>query len=184
MLANIHATCIMIGGAGLPFGTSPECGVLLLGESGSGKSDLALRLIERGAHLVSDDRTELFLHDGLLHAQPPLNIRGLLEVRGVGVLSIGHRAPAKLALAVVLRRDDPPPRLPEPEWYQPPQVLASSCKMRIPLLRLDPFAHAATAKLIAAAGAYTLSRLRDGRTPEHPPAELVVTSVPCFRKTG
>ena len=59
MTANIHATCIRIARAGKVFGAPASAGVLILGESGAGKSDLALRLIGRGAELVADDRTEL-----------------------------------------------------------------------------------------------------------------------------
>ena len=63
--ANIHASCIAIGAAG----------VLLIGPSGAGKSDLALRLIDDGARLVADDRTILFIAGGALWAKPPASIR-------------------------------------------------------------------------------------------------------------
>ncbi len=66
---NIHATCVMLANAQPQQFGMFYSGILLLGESGSGKSDLALRLIEDGALLVSDDRTELFVEDGKLKAR-------------------------------------------------------------------------------------------------------------------
>ena len=70
---NIHATCVRLGRAGAAFGAPPDAGVLLLGKSGAGKSDLALRLIALGATLVADDRTELYLWQRKLYARPPAN---------------------------------------------------------------------------------------------------------------
>ncbi|HEY9080576.1 HPr kinase/phosphatase C-terminal domain-containing protein [Magnetovibrio sp.] len=78
-MERIHATCVVIKGHG----------VLLRGESGSGKSDLALRLIDEGAGLVADDYTELSTQDGELFATVPQAIQGLLEVRGVGIVHLG-----------------------------------------------------------------------------------------------
>ena len=57
----LHASSVMIEGRVL----------LLAGQSGRGKSDLALRLIDRGAQLVSDDYTELVARNGILYASPP-----------------------------------------------------------------------------------------------------------------
>src|SRR5258706_5198328 len=67
---NVHATCVRIDSAGAHFGAPPQCGILLLGKSGSGKSDIALRLIDAGAELVADDRVELYLYRNRLHARP------------------------------------------------------------------------------------------------------------------
>lgn len=72
----IHATFVAIGGRG----------VLLSGASGGGKSDLALRLIDRGAALVSDDYTMLAREGGRLLGSPPSRIAGKLEVRGIGIV--------------------------------------------------------------------------------------------------
>ena len=83
--ANIHASCVAIGGRG----------VLLLGKSGVGKSDLALRLIAEGARLVADDRTILFAIRGALHAKAPETIKGLLEIRGVGIVAFPARPAVK-----------------------------------------------------------------------------------------
>jgi len=75
---QIHATCVAL----------PEGGVLLRGESGAGKSDLALRLIDGGARLVADDRTELMRDGNRLIARAPTTIVGLIEARGVGILRL------------------------------------------------------------------------------------------------
>ena len=98
---TIHASCVMIDGAA----------VLLHGSSGSGKSDLALRLIDRGAALVSDDYTLLQRVDDRLVASPPANIAGMIEVRGLGVIDMPYIAGPDVRLLVAL--DEPAPRLPE-----------------------------------------------------------------------
>jgi serine kinase of HPr protein (carbohydrate metabolism regulator) len=84
-------------------------GVVLLGPPGSGKSDLALRLIDRGAVLIADDRVHVAA-DGTLH--PPETLAGLIEVRGVGIISLPHTTGVVPVLAVDLAT--PPQRLPEP----------------------------------------------------------------------
>src|SRR5579863_3848988 len=99
---NIHASCVVLRRAGDAFGAPGDCGVLLLGESGAGKSDLALRLIAEGAQLVADDRVELFARDGVLWAQPPKSLAGLIEVRGVGILSLSFEPEARIGLVVQL----------------------------------------------------------------------------------
>lgn len=83
-------------------------GVLLLGPPGSGKSDLALRLIDRGAVLIADDRVHVAA-DGKLY--PPPSLAGLIEVRGVGIVSKPHVAGIAARLAVDLAAE--PQRLPE-----------------------------------------------------------------------
>jgi HPr kinase/phosphorylase len=83
--------------------------VLLLGPSGSGKSDLVLRLLARGFDLVADDRVDVV--DGI--ASAPVQLVGLLEVRGLGVVCLPHLPSAPLALVVSLD-GPPPPRLPLP----------------------------------------------------------------------
>jgi len=99
---NIHACCVAIGGRG----------VLLRGPSGAGKSDLALRLIDRGAVLVSDDYTALSAVDGRLLASPPATIRGMIEIRGVGIVELPFAQNVPVCLVADLT--DAPPRLPEP----------------------------------------------------------------------
>lgn len=97
----IHATCIAIGGRG----------VLLLGPSGSGKSDLALRLIDRGATLVSDDYTALCLADGRLVASPPTTIAGMIEIRHIGIVHLPYVTNVPVALVIGL--EDRPERMPD-----------------------------------------------------------------------
>lgn len=90
-----------------------DWGVVLRGKSGSGKSDLALRLIDRGAVLVADDQIQLVLSGGLVHASAPAAIAGLLEVRGVGVVPMPARARVPLALIVNLVPLEEVARLPD-----------------------------------------------------------------------
>ncbi|HEX7851690.1 MAG TPA: aldolase [Sphingomonas sp.] len=84
--------------------------VLIEGESGAGKSDLALRLIDRGASLISDDYTLLQRAGRELIASPPDTIAGQIEVRGLGVLPIPHVE--KIPVALLVRLTDAPERLP------------------------------------------------------------------------
>ncbi len=79
--------------------------VLISGRSGSGKSDLALRLIDRGAALVSDDYTIVRRVGRRLLATAPPNISGKMEVRGLGILEFAAVAEAPVALVVDLGRD-------------------------------------------------------------------------------
>jgi serine kinase of HPr protein (carbohydrate metabolism regulator) len=98
--ALVHATAVAIDGHG----------ILLLGASGSGKSDLAMRLIDRGATLVSDDYCDIAEIEGapLIQAKP--SIAGRIELRGVGIIPLDHLPQAPLALALQL--DRLPKRLP------------------------------------------------------------------------
>ncbi|HTG37702.1 aldolase [Sphingomonas sp.] len=88
-----HASCVAIRGHA----------VLIEGPSGAGKSDLALRLIDRGAMLVSDDQTLLRRRDGdTLRASAPATIRGLIEVRGLGILDMAHADDVPVAMIVTI----------------------------------------------------------------------------------
>jgi HPr kinase/phosphorylase len=142
----------VLRGASDAFGAPGDCGVLLLGESGAGKSDLALRLISRGAQLVADDRVELFARDDALWAHPPKTLAGLIEVRGVGVLSLPFDAEARIGLVVQLVPREKMPRMPDLERYEVPPHLAVTTNP--PLIRLAPFDHSAAAKIAAAAAAF------------------------------
>jgi serine kinase of HPr protein (carbohydrate metabolism regulator) len=85
--------------------------VAVIGPTATGKSDLALRLIDRGARLVADDRTLVVRTPAGLVARPPHNIEGKMEVRGIGIATLPHDAEAPVAL--IVRLDPDPPRLPE-----------------------------------------------------------------------
>ena len=94
-IETLHATSVAIGGRA----------VLLCGPSGMGKSDLALRLIDRGAILISDDYTILKWVDGRLEATAPPTITGKMEVRGLGVVDMPCIDYARVALIVDLSSD-------------------------------------------------------------------------------
>ena len=89
---NVHASCIAIDGQG----------VLLWGESGVGKSDLALRMIEKGAILVADDYPVLEEKDGILYASCPESIQGKLEIRGLGIFEFPFMEKVPVRLLVDL----------------------------------------------------------------------------------
>lgn len=144
---NIHASCVAIGNKG----------VLLLGKSGAGKSDLALRLIDGGAKLVADDRVLLFGKSGAIHARAPDTIRGLLEIRGVGIVELPVRRQVRLALAVVLGSEGP--RLPEPKFWHPPAPLRMNTKL--PQITLDARYASAPAKIRAVLAAFAQKAFRD-----------------------
>ena len=99
MGASIHACCVVLSRAGDPFGAPSDAGVLLIGPSGSGKSDLALRLIALGAVLVADDRVELFVQHGTLMARAPQALAGLVEIRGGGSVEMEYARLADIAAA-------------------------------------------------------------------------------------
>lgn len=98
---TLHASCVARNGIA----------VLIAGPSGSGKSDLALRLIDRGARLVSDDYTIVRRVGGRLLASPPPTITGKLEVRGLGVLEFEWVGDVPVGLLIDLAA--PVQRLPE-----------------------------------------------------------------------
>ncbi len=85
--------------------------VLISGRSGSGKSDLALRLLDRGFVLVSDDQTYLKVASGKLVAAAPPTIRGKLEVRGIGIVEVESVDDVAVCLVVDLASEIE--RLPE-----------------------------------------------------------------------
>ena len=116
---EIHASTVAIGGRG----------VVLLGASGAGKSDLALRLIDRGAELVADDCTRLIREEGRLVARCPDTIVGQMEVRGVGIVRRPARAVAPVALAVTLGKEAE--RLPE-------AATVALAGVEVPAVTLDP----------------------------------------------
>ena len=133
-IIRVHATSVELAGTA----------VLLRGPSGSGKSDLALRLIDGGARLVADDYTEIKLCDGRLVASVPAATAGLLEVRGLGIVQVPNVAEAWLRLVVDLVPPDEVERLPE-------KAHMAYLGVELPLLALAPFESATPAKLRLAA---------------------------------
>src|SRR6266581_8808247 len=99
----VHATSVVLGAACAPFGGAVEGAALLLGESGAGKSDVALRLIAMGARLLSDDQTALFIERDRLFAEASSSLHGRMEIRGVGIIALAAGGgPAPVVLAVML----------------------------------------------------------------------------------
>ena len=103
----IQAACVAIDGRG----------VLIRGAPGSGKSDLALRLIDDGAALVADDGVDLRVENGSPIAQfppqAPPELKGKIEVRGLGIVEVGAGPAVRLALLVDLVAPGSTERLPE-----------------------------------------------------------------------
>ena len=119
--------------------------ILLRGPSGSGRSDLALRLIDEGARLVSDEQVELHRHgDQIFVAAPslmPPGLRGRIEARGLGLVPVPHVPDAKrLTWVIDMAAPATIDRLPAARE-------AHYLGVAIPLLKLDPLALSATAKL-------------------------------------
>lgn len=104
--------------------------VLIEGPSGSGKSSLALALIDRGAQLIGDDGVTLDAREGRLFASPPPTIAGLIEVRNLGLLTMP--VASDVAVGLVLRLDPAAPRFVE----EAEQVALQG--IDLPLIRLWP----------------------------------------------
>jgi HPr kinase/phosphorylase len=137
---ELHATAVAIDGLG----------VLLRGRSGTGKSDLALRLVDQGARLISDDRVRILRQGEGLRLRPPARLPAELEyrieVRGLGIFAVPGASEAPLVLVADLLPGRNLDRLPGPQ----------SCRylgLERPLVMLDPFLASAPAKLRLAARA-------------------------------
>ncbi|MEN7536953.1 HPr kinase/phosphorylase [Aurantiacibacter flavus] len=117
VLANV--SCVAVDGRAL----------LIEGPPGAGKSSLALALIEEGARLIGDDGVTLAAEGNQLIASPPPHIAGLIEVRGVGLVSLPTTS-APVALAIAL--DEAAPRLPDEPHT------ARWCGIAVPRLSLYP----------------------------------------------
>ena len=128
----VHASTVSIDGRA----------VLITGPSGSGKSDLALRLLDRGFTLVSDDQTLVRREDDRLIASAPLNIAGKLEIRGLGIVEMAHVGDMPVALLVELTSDIA--RMPDDSRERP--ILGVS----VPLVSIDAMAASAPSKVAVA----------------------------------
>ena len=127
---QVHATCVSID----------DVGLLIRGPSGIGKSDLALRLIDKGARLVGDDRVDLMVSDNDLIAHAPATLAGLLEVRGLGILSFPLLDAAVIRLVVDLVKPEDVTRLPD-------QRMTEIFGIDVPAVTLDPFEASAITKV-------------------------------------
>jgi len=129
---TLHASTVAIDGRA----------VLISGPSGSGKSDLALRLLDRGFTLVSDDQTILKKDGNRLLAMTPPTIAGKLEVRGLGIVDVDRLDNVPVALIVELTSDIQ--RMPDDSRERP--ILG----VKLPLISIDAMAGSAPAKVALA----------------------------------
>lgn len=129
---NLHASCVAAEGRA----------VMITGPSGSGKSDLALRLIDRGFTLVSDDRTVVRKDGAKLIASAPETIKGKLEIRGIGIVDIDSVNDVPVALVVELTGDMQ--RLPDDSQMR--LILGAS----VPLVNVNALTASAPAKVVVA----------------------------------
>lgn len=142
----IHATLVQINNRG----------VLLMGPSGTGKSDLALRLIGTAFSpefcpsppiLVADDQVILSVENDRLCGQPPATLQGLIEARSVGIKKVPFCAFSPINLIVTLTPGQEPERMPPPNEVK--ELLPGR---PLPCLSLDPWQASAPLKIILATG--------------------------------
>ena len=137
-MTNIHATAIAFGNRG----------VLIRGVPGSGKSELALRLIDsqgfgRGAKplrakLVADDQVLLVREGSGIVMRAPNSISGKLEIRGVGIIELPHKSKTKLVLVIDLKPQTEIERMPEAD-----DLLTEILGLNITRYSIDPNASSA-----------------------------------------
>ncbi len=145
----LHATAVAIDGQA----------VLLGGPSGSGKSDLALRLIDAGGRLVADDQSELSRRGDVLMVRAPATIAGLIEARGLGILRLDALGEAPVGLIAELVPADRIERM-------PPRRTRAILGIAVPLIEIAPFEASAAAKLrLALRALATPSKDDDSRFP-------------------
>jgi len=130
---TLHASTVSINGRA----------VLLTGPSGSGKSDLALRLLDRGFTLVSDDQTIVRKDGDRLVASAPPNIAGKLEIRGIGIVEMERVDNVAIALIVELTNSQIQ-RLPDDSRERP--ILG----VKLPLVTIDALTASAPSKVALA----------------------------------
>lgn len=118
---------------------------MLRGPSRSGKSDLAYRLMSGplAARLIADDQTLVTVEDARALAQAPENLKGLIELRGLGLLQVPFERQAPLHLVVNLVPRDDVPRIAEPAHF-------SLCGIDLPLIALHAFDATVMLKLAVA----------------------------------
>ncbi len=139
----LHGTCVSVGGEGL----------LILGEPGSGKSSLALRLIDEPGYgissallrseLVADDQVIVTRDQGRLMASAPAALRGKLEIRGLGIVTLATPPTVALALVVKLQNHSAIERLPDPSTFD---ILG----VALPLVEIVAITASAPARIRAA----------------------------------
>ena len=126
---KFHSTSVVI----------EDLGLLIRGQSGSGKSDLALRLIDSGATLISDDLTICKKIGDYLYLYPHSNTKGLLEVREIGIMTVPYVENIKLTLVV---------ELVEKEFERIPEMMSCSILgMKFPKIKIFGKSSSAVAKI-------------------------------------
>lgn len=146
----IHATAIVLDGRA----------ALIRGPAGSGKSDLALRCINRGASplvpqaavLLADDQVWVEKRENTLQVVAPEAIRGLIEVRGLGVVTVPFVPEANAALVVEIVARDRIERLPDP------LLRREISGIHLALLELFPFDASAPDKVLLALSRVSAAR--------------------------
>ena len=129
---TIHASCVAADGRA----------ILITGASGAGKSDLALRLIDRGFALVSDDQTIVRRDGDRLFASPPSTLAGQIEVRGIGIVTMAHEKDIPVALIVELTAEVA--RMPDE------QQTRAMLGVVVPIVSIDPHPPSAASKVAIA----------------------------------
>ena len=129
---TVHGSTVAIGGRA----------VLITGPSGSGKSDLTLRLVDRGFTLVSDDQTIVKKDGSRLVASAPPTIAGKLEIRGIGIIDMEQIDNVPVALIVELTGDIQ--RMPDDSRERP--ILG----IKLPLITIDAMTASAPSKVVLA----------------------------------
>lgn len=125
-----HASCVEFKGKG----------ILILGDSGAGKSDLAIRLLDAGGTLVSDDYVEVINENNQVIAKTAPNIGGMIEVRGIGLMNVDFLSETKLDLVLELVTPNLIDRLPEDFYFEEGNA-------KIPFFKFDGFCSSAIAKI-------------------------------------
>jgi HPr kinase/phosphorylase len=126
----LHATSLVFCGQGL----------LLRGPSGSGKSDLALRLMDEGGTLISDDNSIMSVEQGVLYATAPATTAGMLEIRGVGLVRVPHVEKTPIAYCLDCVALEQVPRMPD-------KAVVDITGISVPLFKIYPFEASAVAKI-------------------------------------
>jgi len=128
-LKRMHSSSVVID----------DNGVLILGDSGSGKSDLALRLIDNGATLISDDISICRKNSNNIYLYCPPEIKGLLEVREIGIITVPFVEKIKLRLVVNLKSNNNE-RFPKDSCFR---ILG----IKIPIINIEGKNSSAVAKI-------------------------------------